>query len=259
MSKKKRISDDSITVKQNKLPIILTCPHDGKEKPKDIDIRKPSNYPPDCNDPFQLSRDLNTRKITKGIAENISRLCKNEKGVYFEIGRIKRDRCDLNRRRKCAYEVHQAKDFYDEYHNSILRKIKDIQIQNTGKNSLSFVFDIHGMKDSKKSDCKVFIGTDCGNGISRLLELNPNALFDKNGFIKLLIEKGIPTCPSKKDDPEDPNFDGGYTIKKYGSSGHGFQALQIEITYSIRRNESERKKFEEDVAECILKFCGQYI
>ena len=31
-----------------------------------------------------------------------------------------------------------------------------------------------------------------------LLELIPNALFDKNGFIKLLIEKGIPTCRSKK-------------------------------------------------------------
>jgi len=77
---------------------------------------------------------------------------------------------------------------------------------------------------------KFFILTDRGNSISRLLELNPNALFDKNGFIKLLIDKGIHTCRSKKDDPEDPNFDGGHTIKKYGSSGHGFQALQIEIT-----------------------------
>jgi hypothetical protein len=47
--------------------------------------------------------------------------------VYLEIGRIKRDRCDLNRRRKCAYEVHQAKAFYDKYYNSILRKIKDIK------------------------------------------------------------------------------------------------------------------------------------
>ena len=26
-----------------------------------------------------------------------------------------------------------------------------------------------------------------------------------------------------------------------------------------KKNESERKKFEEDAAECILKFCGQYI
>ena len=47
--------------------------------------------------------------------------------MYLEIGRIKRDRCDLNRRRKCAYEVHQAKAFYDKYYNLILRKIKDIK------------------------------------------------------------------------------------------------------------------------------------
>jgi hypothetical protein len=38
---------------------------------------------------------------------------KNLKCMYLKIGRIKRDRCDLNRLRKCAYEVHQAKAFYD--------------------------------------------------------------------------------------------------------------------------------------------------
>ena len=54
------------------------------------------------------------------------------------------------------------------------------------------------MKDSKKSDCKVFIGTDRGNSISRLLELNPNALFDKNDFIKLLIEKEFLHVVQKK-------------------------------------------------------------
>ena len=34
----------------------------------------------------------------------------------------------------------------------------------------------------------------------------------------------------KKDYPEDPNFNRGHTIRKYGGSGHGFQALQIEST-----------------------------
>jgi hypothetical protein len=58
-----------------------------------------------------------------------------------------------------------------------------------------------------------------------LLELIPNALFDKNGFIKLLIEKRNSYMSFKKDYPEDPNFNGGHTIRKCGSSGHGFQAL----------------------------------
>jgi hypothetical protein len=97
------------------------------------------------------------------------------------------------------------------------------------------------------------------------LERNPNALFDKNknGLIKLLIENGIPTCPSKKGDPEDRNFDGGETIKRYGSSGrivNGLnQSIQLEFAYTLRNCDENRKKTAKKIAHCIVKFCDEYV
>jgi hypothetical protein len=50
------------------LPVILSCPHDGKEVPRGVSKRTGAN--PDCP-PFKTSRDLHTREITQGIAQRL--------------------------------------------------------------------------------------------------------------------------------------------------------------------------------------------
>lgn len=119
------------------------------------------------------------------------------------------------------------------------------------------------MKRPNKASCELLVGTDNGNSISKLLKRNPNALFDKNGLIKLLNDNGIPTCPSKKGDPGDPNFDGGESIKRYGSLGDIVDGLnqlfQFEIAFKLRNNDDNRKKTAKKIAHCIVKFCDQYI
>lgn len=259
MIKPKRIGENFNEAIQEQ--IILTCPHNGREKPFGVPPRDGSNLSEDCKEPFELNADRFTSKVTDYIARYISELSK--KDVYMEIGTIHRDYCDLNRSEICAFEDLRVKRFYDKYHNSVLTKINEMHNNIKKKGSFSFHFDIHGMKRPNKSGCELLVGTDNGKSIAKLLKLNPNALFDKNGLIKLLNKNGIRTCPSKKGDPEDPNFDGGETIKRYGSSGdivNGLnQSFQLEIAFKLRNNDDKRKETAEKIARCILKFCDQYI
>jgi hypothetical protein len=119
------------------------------------------------------------------------------------------------------------------------------------------------MKNQIKCGCELIVGTDGDKSIAKLLKRNPNALFDKHGLIRLLIDKGIPTRPSHKGDPEDPNFDGGETIKRYGSSGglvYGLnQAIQLEIAFKRRNNDHKLRDTAEKIAQCIVEFSDQYI
>jgi hypothetical protein len=262
MSKPKRISEEGNIKKQSqhlKKRLILSCPHDGPEKLPGVPERDDSNVPQNCK-PFVIKGDLNTRKLTEYIEYNICKLWK--KDVYVVIGRINRHWCDLNRPEECAFEAPEAKRYYDEYHNSISENINEIH-KNTKRKEISLHFDIHGMKNQIKCGCDLIVGTDGKKSIAKLLKRNPNALFDKHGLIKLLIYKGIPTRPSHKDDPEDPNFDGGETIKRYGSSGpfvNGLnQAIQLEIAFSRRNNDDMLRDTAEKIAQCIVEFSNQYI
>ena len=110
-------------------------------------------------------------------------------------------RCiDANRSRKCAYDVQQAKKFYNEYHGKIRSFIKKI---NQSAKGFGFLFDIHGTAGISKYDADVIFGTNDGDSISGLLELNPDALWDNNsGLIALLKDEGYKTAPRKKGDYE---------------------------------------------------------
>jgi hypothetical protein len=244
-----------------KKQIILTCPHDGHVIPFGVPPRDRSKLPDSCDEPFVLKGDLNTSKLTAAIAKKISGLRK--KDVCVEIGTIKRHYCDLNRCEECAFDDLRVKNFYRKYHNSISTQINKMHSNIKKKGGFSFHFDIHGMKRPNESGCELLVGTDNGKSINKLLKRNPNALFDKNGLIRLLINNKIPTCPSKKGDEEDPNFDGGETIKRYGSLGgmvNGFnQSFQLEVAFKLRNNDRKIEDTANKIARCIVKFCDQYI
>jgi hypothetical protein len=263
MAKPNSIRENFNIKKHIKKQIILTCPHNGRENPFGVPPRDGSGLSEDCHEPFETKADRFTSKLTEYIASYIRELSK--KDVYIEIGTIHRRYCDLNRSKVCAFEDLRVKHFYDKYHNSILTKINEMHSNIKKKGSFSFHFDIHGMRRPNKAGCELLVGTDNTHSITKLLERNPNALFDKNknGLIKLLIENGIPTCPSKKGDPEDRNFDGGETIKRYGSSGrivNGLnQSIQLEFALKLRNTDENRKKTAKKIAHCIVKFCDEYI
>lgn len=262
-----KVSGGQISQVNILMPVLFTCPHGGEEKLKGVPRRDCYNYPHTCKEPCTKDSDLNTIELTKGIIKNIVDLSGRE--VYENIAYVDRSYIDFNRNPKCAFELsndHIADQKYREYHIGILKKIKEMHAQN--KNGLRFLFDIHGTKRTKVDNSRVdiFFGTDKNekktkNSICRLLKLNPNALWDKTGLIKLLQDKGYYTYPRVIDQPEFSKLDGGFTIKKYGNCSNKLrvEAIQCEVSPLFRNDEVKREQFARDMAKCIIKFVTTYI
>jgi hypothetical protein len=130
------------------LPILITCPHNGKVHPNGIPEREGSNLPIECHGNFNKLADSFTQDIAVGIAENIFRLTKKE--PYVVIANYHRKYIDANRSKTSVYEVPQAKKFYNEYHTKIARFIRKIRVGNKYGNGLGFIFDIHGIAGISK-------------------------------------------------------------------------------------------------------------
>jgi N-formylglutamate amidohydrolase len=240
------------------LPILITCPHNGNGCPEDVPDREKSNYSDRCERQGRFTKkpDKLTMDITDGVAENIHQLTKKE--PYVVKAEFERRCIDANRSRKCAYDVPQAKKFYNEYHGEIRSCIKKI---NQSTKGLGFLFDIHGTVGISQYDADIIFGTNNGVSISDLLELNPDALWDNNGLIALLQNKEYKTAPRKKSDCEIQELNGGFTVTHYGSTKgiKGLQAIQIEIAPKFRGKDiSIRKLFESHLAKSIVTFVREY-
>jgi N-formylglutamate amidohydrolase len=237
--------------------ILITCPHGGDKQPGAVPKRGGSTLPHACQGNFNKLADSFTSDITKNLAEKILRLSK--KKPYVVLVDYHRKYIDANRSKSCAYEAAQAKKFYREYHTKIASFIRRIQNENRGDKDLVYHFDIHGTAGISKIKKDMIIGTNNGKSISRLLKINPNALWDDNGLIKLLMDQGYSISPKEMGQKEDPKFNGGFTVTTYGSSRRGgSQAIQIEIAPSIRKTKDKRELFEENLAKSIIRFSRPY-
>jgi hypothetical protein len=139
--------------------------------------------------------------------------------------------------------------------------VRRIRGDNTDDNCLCFLFDIHGTKGfSEDKDIDIYIGTNDGESISGLLEVNSNALWDNHGLIRSLRNQGYKTYPRKKNQLEKEELDGGLTVTKYGSTNgvNGLEAIQLEFTPYRRDNPAERKRLEKALARSIIKMVSQY-
>ena len=80
------------------MPILLTCPHDGKRQPDQVPERTGNNLPARCSQ-FRVEKDLdcNTFEITKGLAERIFALSSEWPYVVIFNGHWKY--IDVNRKK----------------------------------------------------------------------------------------------------------------------------------------------------------------
>jgi hypothetical protein len=253
-----------IRVIKGDLPILITCPHDGNETIYNVPTRQLSNIPEKCHGEFNTLADSFTREICLGVYDNIFNLTKQHPTLIIFEGI--RACLDVNREEECAFEVPEAKIFYDEYHRNIAKSIKFMQVQNIEKNGFSFLFDIHGASFNSKYD--LIIGTRDGESIRQLIDYVPDALWKSDGLITLLRGQGIRVHPPEKGRPEMSQYKGGFTIKKYGSmkgngnskrisnnNGYcGLNAIQLELTRSIRKNYSQRQILMRKLAWSIASF-----
>ena len=225
---------------------IITCPHHGPDQPSGVSkIREKAKLPPEpiCKkSQFIIENDSFTSIIATGIADYMEVISGKRPSLF--IGKYHRKYIDMNRKRECAYEVKQAKQFYDEYHQSISKHVQNICFKNKDKSIIGYLYDIHGRIVDEQTPENIAIGTENGDTIKRLIGINPDALWDETGLIKILQEQGYTTNPMKKSQYESTRYNGGYIINNHDClrAKNGLQRIQLEIDRPYRKEPPLRNK-----------------
>ncbi len=254
------ITNHYIEYYDGNLPIILSAPHGGDEKPLDIDTRTSGVF----------DKDDFTLELTKDIVEEFHR--RTNSTPYAVIATISREKVDINREVNEAYEDHRASIPYNQFHYLIKSSKKSIE-KKFGK---GLYIDIHGQSHPKGY---LEFGYLLDNEILRLheTELRENQIkssiktlshFSQESFIdqlrgphslgSLMSNHGFDSIPSVKlPYASDGNyFEGAYDTIRYGSlNGGNISGIQIEFPYlGCRDTKENRKKCAEAFVDSILNF-----
>jgi len=148
-----------ITFTEGDIPIILSCPHDGKLK-LNMDVRKKNNT-------NILENDTNMHAITLKIAKVFYN--KIGKNPFLIINNIPRKYIDLNRSKQIGTENKDARKIWSQYHDKIKEYINKCKIQY----GHCILFDMHG---NEKTNNIVQLGYGISLKNIELLKFKGNSL-----------------------------------------------------------------------------------
>lgn len=245
------------------MPVILTCPHDGTEKPSGVDERKEENTPDGCGFTPRVTSKLNSspsRWLQKIL--DLTGL-----SPYVVVASFGREFIDANRPKNCAFTDPDAELFYNEYHKWTAEFVKEIREENAKR---GFLFDIHGTVEIRNDPADIYLGTD--NGRSPLPGFDRDSIFMQHGLQGLLKsvrrERPAPApvfqyrlSPADAVVPENSSVDGGFTVQRYGVF---INSIQIEIADTIRicddDDDCKQKRLFliEDLAFAIINFVRRH-
>jgi N-formylglutamate amidohydrolase len=232
-------------------PLLIACPHDGRLQPPGTPER------PDQQAGCGRARkqaDVSTRIIALGLHEAVEAQTGFKPSIV--IARFHRLYIDANRSARCAFKARVSAPFYREYHRRIDLAIAAIKKQFPKRGVL---VDIHGAADlTDQPDIQVLLGSDNGNSIRRLLELDPLILFRRTGLVRTLRGDGFGVIPSQPNEPEHTSFDGGFTVREHGAASEsGLDALQIEIVRSVRGDAQRRSQLIQTLTRGLVRLLDQ--
>jgi N-formylglutamate amidohydrolase len=231
------------------LPVLLTCPHGAAATAKPPGVSQRSGTAPGCP-PNKLLGDAFTREITTAVSQLL--LETTGEAPFVVIAEYHRKFIDANRSAKCAFNVadsEAARPFYDEYHQTIRSFIDEIQAENGAR---GFIFDIHGTTTIEEDPADVYIGTDNGESVERLLAADPLAVFGRRSLRGMLQAASYVVSPASQGIPETAQVDGGFTTQTYGSSHtDGLDTMQFEIAQPVRQSAQRREAFIEHLGRAI--------
>jgi hypothetical protein len=256
----KSIIKNHIIYYEGNLPLLLSAPHGGEQKPSNIDDRESGVF----------DKDDYTLELTQNIIKEFHKQTK--KIPYAVIAQISRTKVDLNRSEDEAYEDMRAKKVYDEFHKDIQKAESEIE----DKFSKGLYIDIHGQSHPK---AYLEFGYLLDNDILKLYDndlkeyQNKSSIrtlgkFSKECFLdqlkgphslgSLMGGMGYDSIPSVKlPYATDGNyFEGAYDTKRYGSlNGGKISGIQIEFPYvGIRDTKEHRKECAKAFVKAIIKF-----
>ncbi len=245
---------------EGNLPIILSAPHGGDEKPSDIKTRKKGVFEKD-DFTFEL-----TEEIIKQFQKQVN------KTPYCVIATISREKVDINRNITDAFFDEKASIAYNQFH-SLIKKAR-VQVRKEFKKGL--YFDIHGQSHShgfiefgyllnndilklKKKRLKKYKNSSSIKTLSNFSSKSfIKQIKGKNSLGSLMSKKGFKSIPSKHIPyTKDENyFEGAFNTFKYGSLDGGvINGIQVEFPYkNCRDSKKNRKKCAKAFVKAIIKF-----
>ncbi|MBK9150038.1 MAG: T9SS type A sorting domain-containing protein [Saprospiraceae bacterium] len=249
------------------LPIILSAPHGGYDRPTDIPDRN-CEVCPHVNDAF-------TRELSLEIYRALNQLT----GCFphLIINNLHRSKFDANRNLwEATLGNTEAIQAWNDFHDFIHYSKTEVQ-KNYGK---GLYLDIHGhghsmqrielgyllyddelrLPDSMLNTPK-FIGY---SSIRSLVQYNKNGLTHAEllrgvqSFGQLCENEAYPSVPSFYDPfPKisEPYFSGGYNVSQHGSQKQGnIDGIQIEVNQNVRFDAEKRRQFAQKLAGIIIQY-----
>lgn len=256
-------NNDYIQYIYGTLPIVLSAPHGGYEKP---DLLKDRAFGSDHLDRFTQELLLETTKILHELT-----------GQYPHtiINRIHRIKLDPNRELYvAAQEDSMATISYKDFHRFI-EFAEDQVIKKWGE---GLYIDLHSMNHKNQRielgyllepellnlsdedlNNELFIEKSSIRNLAHKSKYSFTKLLrDSASFGDMLEEKGYPTIPSSTEPAPGENsfFSGGFNTYIHGGyDNDNFIGIQIELPWNdIRDTEANRSKFSRNLAEIILQY-----
>jgi N-formylglutamate amidohydrolase len=168
--------------------------------------------------------------------------------------RFNRKYIDANRPEAEAIESPDAKFAYDAYHYRIRQFIAQVK-ERFPRGAV--LLDMHGQSEDPGV---LHRGTQNGATVADLLRSRgPAALTGPNSILGVVQSKGYKVFPPNTtlgNPPEDRRYNGGYTVRTYGSGGpDGLDAIQLEVGRDLRRD----TQFIAALGEAIVVFYKAYL
>ena len=254
------IEKDYIKYYKGNAPLILSAPHGGDYKPKNIKTRTKGDF----------EKDDYTYELSELIIDEFYKQTNLQ--PYGIIAQISREKVDLNRSRKEAFEDKNTEVIYETFHEFIKESRKKV-MQEFGK---GLYIDVHG-----QSHPNAFIefGYLLDNHIlalnntklekyKKLSSINTLSDFSEESFVNqlkgesslatLMCMKGYDSIPSIKFPYaiDDNYYEGTHNTINYGSlDGKSINGIQIEFPYiGCRDSKENREKCAKAMVDSILKF-----
>ena len=252
---------DFVEFQPGELPLVLTAPHGGRQKPADL---------PDRRDGV-LTMDANTQELARAVANAIA--AHTGARPHLVICHLHRSKLDANRElSEAAQNNPAASQAWQEYHAFIEQACHTA----VNRHGWAFLLDLHGHghpvaqielgwlhQAADLAQPKSVLNTPAfaARGSAELLARRSTLPYSEflSGPTSLgarLEEQGFPTTPSPRlPVPTLPYFRGGYTVARHCHADHGVAGVQIEAPRPrLRDTETNRQRFAEALATALDRF-----
>lgn len=234
--------NDLIVSKAGNLPIVLTAPHGGQQVVPGARVRTDGT----------MTMDTRTLEFTEALAKKLKDVLGAE--PYVVAAKFHRRYIDANRSDTEAFEDANARPVYQAYHERIREFVAEVK-QKFPAGAL--LLDIHGQGADPDT---VHRGTKDGATVTRMIQAHgAEALTGEKSILGVLRLRGRAVYPPNTplgNPPEDGRYNGGYTVRTYGSNNaNGIDAIQLELGANLRTT----PRFVDELAEAIAIYYRAYL